>query len=109
MTPERLLDAIEKAVKRDASILTESAALSRPERPSAGSLGARAGGGHGRGARASQQDIADELNISEKTVIAHRSSLCKKLGARTAADITRMLMTIHSDAITGAPAPADGE
>ena len=55
------------------------------------------------------KQIAYELNISEKTVIAHRSSLCKKLGVRTAADITRMLMTIDPDAITGAPAPADGE
>lgn len=77
---------IDMAVKRDARIRTESAA---------------------RGLLNKQ--IAYELNISEKTVIAHRSSLCKKLGARTAADITRMLMTIDPDAITGAPAPADGE
>lgn len=53
------------------------------------------------------KDGADDF--LSKPVIAHRSSLCKKLGARTAADITRMLMTIDPDAITGAPAPADGE
>lgn len=96
VTPERLLDAIEKAVKRDARIRTESAALEQ-----------EVATGVARGLLNKQ--IAYELNISEKTVIAHRSSLCKKLGARTAADITRMLMTIDPDAITGAPAPADGE
>ncbi len=96
VTPERLLDAIEKAVKRDARIRTESAAREQ-----------EVATGVARGLLNKQ--IAYELNISEKTVIAHRSSLCKKLGARTAADITRMLMTIDPDAITGAPAPADGE
>lgn len=99
VTPERLLDAIEKAVKRDARIRTESAALEQA-RAAFRRLSARG---------LLNKQIAYELNISEKTVIAHRSSLCKKLGARTAADITRMLMTIDPDAITGAPAPADGE
>lgn len=41
------------------------------------------------------KQIAYDLNISEKTVIAHRSSLCRKLGIRSAADITRMLLTIE--------------
>jgi len=109
VTPERLLDAIEKAVKRDARIRTESAALEQA-RAAFRRLSAReqeVATGVARGLLNKQ--IAYELNISEKTVIAHRSSLCKKLGARTAADITRMLMTIDPDAITGAPAPADGE
>ena len=108
VTPERLLDAIEKAVKRDARIRTESAALEQA-RAAFRRLSAReqeVAMGVARGLLNKQ--IAYELNISEKTVIAHRSSLCKKLGARTAADITRMLMTIDPDAITGAPAPADG-
>ena len=122
VTPERLLDAIEKAVKRDARIRTESAALEQARaafrrlsaleqaRAAFRRLSAReqeVATGVARGLLNKQ--IAYELNISEKTVIAHRSSLCKKLGARTAADITRMLMTIDPDAITGAPAPADGE
>ena len=101
--------AIEKAVKRDARIRTESAALEQA-RAAFRRLSAReqeVATGVARGLLNKQ--IAYELNISEKTVIAHRSSLCKKLGARTAADITRMLMTIDPDAITGAPAPADGE
>ena len=105
VTPERLLDAIEKAVKRDARIRTESAALEQA-RAAFRRLSAReqeVAMGVARGLLNKQ--IAYELNISEKTVIAHRSSLCKKLGARTAADITRMLMTIDPDAITGAPAP----
>ena len=100
---------IEKAVKRDARIRTESAALEQA-RAAFRRLSAReqeVATGVARGLLNKQ--IAYELNISEKTVIAHRSSLCKKLGARTAADITRMLMTIDPDAITGAPAPADGE
>ena len=92
VTPERLLDAIEqaRAAFRRLSAREQEVAT-----------------GVARGLLNKQ--IAYELNISEKTVIAHRSSLCKKLGARTAADITRMLMTIDPDAITGAPAPADGE
>ena len=40
------------------------------------------------------KQIAWNMHITEKTVIAHRSSLCRKLGIRTAADITRLLMTI---------------
>lgn len=109
VTPERLLDAIEKAVKRDARIRTESAALEQA-RAAFRRLSAREQEVATDVARGLlNKQIAYELNISEKTVIAHRSSLCKKLGARTAADITRMLMTIDPDAITGAPAPADGE
>ena len=41
------------------------------------------------------KQIAYDLNISEKTVIAHRSSLCRKLGIRSAADITRMLLIVE--------------
>ena len=41
------------------------------------------------------KQIAYDLNMSEKTVIAHRSSLCRKLGIRSAADITRMLLSIE--------------
>lgn len=41
------------------------------------------------------KQIAYDLNISEKTVIAHRSALCRKLGIRSAADITRMLLTVE--------------
>ena len=41
------------------------------------------------------KQIAYDLNISEKTVIAHRSSLCRKLGIRSTADITRLLLTIE--------------
>lgn len=41
------------------------------------------------------KQIAFDLSISEKTVIAHRSSLCRKLGIRSAADITRMLLNVE--------------
>lgn len=43
------------------------------------------------------KQIAFNLNITEKTVIAHRGSLCKKLGIRTGADITRLLMIIEQN------------
>lgn len=40
------------------------------------------------------KQIAFDLNITEKTVIAHRSSLCKKLGIKTGAEITRILLLL---------------
>ena len=40
------------------------------------------------------KQIAFNLGITEKTVIAHRGSLCKKLGLRTAADITKLLLRL---------------
>ena len=43
------------------------------------------------------KQIAFDLNISEKTVIAHRSALCRKLGIRTGADITRMLLVVERE------------
>lgn len=46
------------------------------------------------------KQIASTLNITEKTVIAHRGSLCRKLGIRTAADITRLLIAIGEDGRT---------
>lgn len=48
------------------------------------------------------KQIAYDLNISEKTVIAHRSSLCRKLGIRSAADITRLLLIVeHQEKLNG--------
>ena len=43
------------------------------------------------------KQIAYDMNISEKTVIAHRGTLCRKLGIRSAADITRMLLTVEKE------------
>lgn len=43
------------------------------------------------------KQIAYDMNISEKTVIAHRGTLCRKLGVRSAADITRMLLTVEKE------------
>lgn len=48
------------------------------------------------------KQIAYDLNISEKTVIAHRSSLCRKLGIRSAADIPRLLLIVeHQEKLNG--------
>ena len=43
------------------------------------------------------KQIAYDMNISEKTVIAHRGTLCRKLCIRSAADITRMLLTVEKE------------
>lgn len=43
------------------------------------------------------KQIAYDMNISEKTIIAHRGTLCRKLGIRSAADITRMLLTVEKE------------
>ena len=41
------------------------------------------------------KQIAFNLEITEKTVIAHRSSLRKKLGLRTGSELTRFLMLVR--------------
>ena len=105
VTPERLIEAISKAVERDAKTRAESAALEKARaafrrlsaREQEVALGVARGG--------LNKQIAFDLNITEKTVIAHRSSLCRKLGLRTAADITRLMMLINPEAVTSA-APA---
>lgn len=43
------------------------------------------------------KQIAYDMNISEKTVIAHRGTLCRKLGIRSAAVISRMLLTVEKE------------
>lgn len=43
------------------------------------------------------KQIAYDMNIAEKTVITHRGTLCRKLGIRSAADITRMLLTVEKE------------
>ncbi len=109
VTPERLLDAIERAVKRDAKARLESAALEQAK-AAFRTLSAReqeVAAGVARGLLNKQ--IAYELNIAEKTVIAHRSSLSKKLGARTAADITRLMMMIDPEAFSAVPGAPEEE
>lgn len=109
VTPERLLDAIERAVKRDAKARLESAALEQAKaafrRLSAREQEVAAGVARGL----LNKQIAYELNIAEKTVIAHRSSLSKKLGARTAADITRLMMMIDPEAFSTVPGAPEEE
>lgn len=109
VTPERLLDAIERAVKRDAKARLESAAREQAKaafrRLSAREQEVAAGVARGL----LNKQIAYELNIAEKTVIAHRSSLSKKLGARTAADITRLMMMIDPEAFSTVPGAPEEE
>lgn len=42
------------------------------------------------------KQIAFNLEITEKTVIAHRSSLRRKLGLRTGSELTRFLMLVRN-------------
>ena len=100
VSTERLLDAIEKAVERDLRTRTDNAELERTK-AAFRTLSAReqeVALGVARGQLNKQ--IAFDLNITEKTVIAHRGSLCRKLGVRTAADITRIMMLIDKAAVT---------
>lgn len=100
VSTERLLDAIEKAVERDLRTRSDNAELERTK-AAFRTLSAReqeVALGVARGQLNKQ--IAFDLNITEKTVIAHRGSLCRKLGVRTAADITRIMMLIDKAAVT---------
>lgn len=100
VSTERLLDVIEKAVTRGLQVRSD---LENVERAKAlyRTLSAReqeVALGVARGQLNKQ--IAFDFNITEKTVIAHRGSLCRKLGLRTAADITRFMMLVNKDAVT---------
>ena len=100
VTAERLLEAIEKAVQRDIDNRDSTIMLERAK------------SAHRRLSTREQEvalwvargllnkEIATKLDITEKTVIAHRGSLSKKLNARTAADITRFMMLIDPEAVT---------
>ena len=43
------------------------------------------------------KQIAFNLGITEKTVISHRASLRRKLGMRTASEMTRLLMLVNGE------------
>ena len=47
------------------------------------------------------KQIADELDISEKTVQAHRGAVCRKLGVKSAVGVAAILRIIHEDAGDG--------
>ncbi len=93
---ERLLDAIEKAVEKDIegrrhreefeSICAVYNKLTAREKDIAKMIAEGM----------LNKQIAFELGISEKTVQAHRGSLCRKLHARNAADVTKILMMLET-------------
>lgn len=92
---ERLLDAIDRAVGLDQKIRGE-----RNETLRMRSLFNRLTPREKSIARMISQgrlnkQMAFDLEISEKTVQAHRSSMCKKLKVRNAADVTKFLMKIN--------------
>ena len=41
------------------------------------------------------KQVADELNISMKTVEAHRARVIEKMGVRTLAELVKAVMTVH--------------
>lgn len=100
VTAERLLDAIEKAVQKDSEARNSAVTIDRAKaayrrlstREQEVALWVARG--------LLNKEIATKLDITEKTVIAHRGSLSKKLNARTAADITRFMMLIDPEAVT---------
>ena len=92
---ERLLGAIERAVTQD---------LTRREEQSANSSMQRAFDSLTRREKMIAQKVSEgytnkriarELDISEKTVQAHRTSVSRKLGVKGAAEITRILMSVE--------------
>lgn len=92
---ERLLDAIDRAVGQDQKVRGEKDETFRmrslfgrltPREKSIARMIAQG--------RLNKQ-MAFDLEISEKTVQAHRSSMCKKLKVRNAADVTKFLMKIN--------------
>ncbi len=90
----RLIEAVTRAISRDRESRRARAETARAQdafaRLSAREREVARGVASGR----LNKQIAFDLGITEKTVIAHRGSICRKLGIRTAADITRLLMTL---------------
>lgn len=94
VTADRLLKAIEKACQKDLSAREDRKNLdeikeiyenlTKRERVVADMIS--------KGLMNKQ--IAQELNISQKTVQVHRSSVCRKLKVRSAAEVARILLSL---------------
>lgn len=94
---ERLLTAIEKAVAKDWRQRKEASELDEI-RTAFNRLTDREMEVAGKLCKGLlNKQIAAELNISEKTVQAHRGSVCRKLRVRSATEIATMFAKLHEN------------
>lgn len=97
VSADRLLEAIEKAVKKDLERRKEKK-LAEETRQAFNTLTAREKMVARKVARGLlNKQIADELNISEKTVQVHRGVVCRKLGVKSAVGVANILSIIHEE------------
>ena len=90
----RLVEAVNRAVLRDHEARRACADLSKAQSAWRQLSEREKEVAKGVGEGLLNKQIAYNLGITEKTVIAHRGSLCRKLGIRTAADITKLLICL---------------
>ncbi len=90
----RLVDAVNRAVARDREARRACADLQKAEAAWRHLSNREKEVARGVGDGLLNKQIAFNLGITEKTVIAHRGSLCRKLGLRSAADITKLLLCL---------------
>ena len=87
VSADRLLAAIEKAVAKDVERRHVFDTLTAREKMVAKKVA--------RGLLNKQ--IADELQISEKTVQVHRGAVCRKLGVKSAVGVASILSILHEE------------
>ncbi len=90
VTAERLIAAIEKAVEKDWKQREEAEEADRIRKTFNRLTDREKVVAEKVGQGLLNKQIAAELNISEKTVQAHRSSICRKLKVRSAAEIATL-------------------
>ena len=95
--PDRLLTAIERAVSKDVERRQQNQ-LTDEYRHVFDTLTAREKMVAKKVARGLlNKQIADELQISEKTVQVHRGAVCRKLGVKSAVGVASILSILHEE------------
>lgn len=96
VSADRLLTAIERAVSKD--VERQQNQLTDEYRHVFDTLTAREKMVAKKVARGLlNKQIADELQISEKTVQVHRGSVCRKLGVKSAVGVASILSILHEE------------
>lgn len=97
VSADRLLTAIERAVSKDVERRQQNQ-LTDEYRHVFDTLTARERMVAKKVARGLlNKQIADELQISEKTVQVHRGSVCRKLGVKSAVGVASILSILHEE------------
>lgn len=97
VSADRLLTAIERAVSKDVERRQQNQ-LTDENRHVFDTLTAREKMVAKKVARGLlNKQIADELQISEKTVQVHRGSVCRKLGVKSAVGVASILSILHEE------------